>query len=95
MDLCLCRSLSAQQFCVAMWHASKAGVKEAALYGFRPGAPTGHYQRHLKVVIPGLDQQDYLCTVDIATQDKDGNKCKRKLSVLQPHEVLERVARSP
>jgi hypothetical protein len=36
-----------------------------------------------------LDEQDSLYTVEIATQDKDGNRCKRNLSVLQPHEVLE------
>ena len=46
-DLLMMRVLNAKQFCLIMWYAWKAGLMSAKKYAFRPGAPSGHYQRHV------------------------------------------------
>ena len=40
-------TLSARTFCVLMWLAARAGIKEAAPYGLPPNAPSGHYMRKI------------------------------------------------
>jgi hypothetical protein len=55
LHLYLNRTLSAKDFCVGMFWAAKAGIPEATDLGFRPDAPSGHYQRHLNTVLPFFD----------------------------------------
>ena len=48
IDLLICRTLNARQFCVAMFYAGQAGLTVAVQYGLKPGASSGHYQRHVR-----------------------------------------------
>ena len=41
-SLLMHNTLSARQFCTAMWWTQKAGAEEAKAYAFRPDAPSGH-----------------------------------------------------
>ena len=47
LELLLSRCLNSKQFCILMHHAGKAGLSKCQRYGFKPGASTGHYSRHL------------------------------------------------
>jgi hypothetical protein len=47
LDLLNERTLKANQFCIAMRLAGAAGIDAAKPYGFRDGAPPGHYFRHV------------------------------------------------
>ena len=43
--------MSAKSLCVLCWWAARAGIAgPAGSYSFRPGTPTGHYQRHVDSV---------------------------------------------
>ena len=88
MDLHLARSLSARDFCIAMHWAKESGVAEAAPYAFRPGAPTGHYQRHLTVAMPFLRDREDLYTITIPTFE-NAQRTTRDLHMLLPHECLQ------
>ena len=60
------RTLNARQLCELCWHASAAGVRECAPYKFRPGAPSGHYQRHLdKVIASRVRDARVFCEVQV------------------------------
>ena len=48
LDLLLCRTLNARQFCILMYKAGKAGLAETVQYGLPPGRPSGHYNRKVK-----------------------------------------------
>ena len=57
---CFCLGkLSAQDFCIALWHCQQAGVRGAQFsrYACAPGLHTGSYQRHLDVVMPRVEHQ--------------------------------------
>ena len=38
-----------------MWHAGRSGNSVAAPYGCNPAAPSGHFNRHLRVIMPELE----------------------------------------
>ena len=48
LDLLLCRTLNARQFCILMYRAGKAGLAEAVQYGLPSGRSSGHYHRKVK-----------------------------------------------
>ncbi len=87
LGLYFCRSMSAEQVCIAMYHAGRAGVKEAVQFGFRPSAPSGHYQRHLNAVIPELRDRHKLYSFPIPASDPDGGRMEHVLDVFPPHEL--------
>ena len=45
LDLLLCRTLNARQFCILMYRVGKAAIAEAVQYGVPPGKSSGHYNR--------------------------------------------------
>ena len=46
------RTISSKQFCIAMYWAGKAGIKEAVKSGHQPNAASaGHYSRHLDPIL--------------------------------------------
>ena len=45
--LYISRKLSAQDCCIAMYHASKRGITEATPFAKRPGLSSGKYNDHL------------------------------------------------
>ena len=53
------RVLNARQFCEIMFWIGKCGISEANKWGFRPGAPSGHYARHLEPLLGhGVDNEN-------------------------------------
>ena len=48
LDLLLCRTLNARQFCILMHRAGRAGMTAARQYGLPAGRPSGHYNRKVK-----------------------------------------------
>ena len=91
VGLYLCRTLSARDFCVSMFLAGNSGIEEAKPLGFRPDAPTGHYQRHLQTVFPWLQAMDDLYTFSIPTYSKDDlARSTYTFPMLPAHEALER-----
>ena len=79
LDLHFHGLMSAKTLCVIAWYSSKAGaVGNIGSYGFRPNAPSGHYQRHLDtclcvdmkaerswrytVPVPGFHSHDFMRT---------------------------------
>lgn len=51
-DLRMAGVLNSKQLCTIAWWASKAGsVGQVHELAFRPDAPSGHYQRHLDIVL--------------------------------------------
>ena len=41
-------AISAKTFCVLMWLAGRAGIKEAVDFGLPPNSPSGHFMRKVK-----------------------------------------------
>ena len=50
----LARSITARDYCTAMYHAGAAGVAEAVPLGYSPFAPSGHFGRHIKKCVGPL-----------------------------------------
>ena len=85
-------NLSARSLSVICWYAAKAGaVGKVDAFGFRPEAPSGHFQRHLDAVT-GIDmkgQMSWRYTVDVPLHEKyDEAKSGHQLMVTVPHEAL-------
>ena len=59
LDLLLARTLSARQFCVIMYFVGKCGIQNAIRFGKAPGAPSGHYNRHIKRKFGYVFQNDH------------------------------------
>jgi hypothetical protein len=72
-----------------MWHAGRAGITAAIPYGFRPDAPSGHYQRHIHAVMPIFREREQLYDVPVASYNRD-NLCKgiHQLVTIPLHEVV-------
>ena len=84
--------LSARSLCVICWYAQRSGATgKVGDFGFRPEAPTGHFQRHLDTVT-GIDmksQMSWRYTVDVPQHDKyDASRTSHALAVSVPHEDL-------
>ena len=87
--------MSAQDFCILMYWSVAAGVKEAAPYGYKPGAPAGHHQRHLKGAFPSLKDQSQLYQMSVPCYNKtDFGRSIHGLYALPPHEVIDRAMSS-
>ena len=70
-DLFFARTLSAQQLCIALWHAAQFVTDEAQLHAFPPGSPTGHDMRHLHSTMPLLRETHKLCKFPIPTNNQN------------------------
>ena len=91
-SMLLARDLNARQFCEAMNLAAQAGVAEAAPFGYRLGAPSGHYQRHVAAVFPEYAEDTYqqLCVLEVGRAkphilNECGDVCGRPLKVVRPY----------
>ena len=81
-------TLSAKQFCTAMWWASRAGVEEAKPYAFRPDAPSGHYSRKVKAALGWSDTSPFY-PLDIPGHGKhDLERAPHTIDTLPLHEQL-------
>ena len=92
----MARTLNAQQFCVAMYWAARAGVAEARPYGFGPGKPSGHYARHLQPLLGGVDNRARLYEVAVPGHHKlDLSRTVHKTPMLPPHESVAEAMTDP
>ena len=93
--LYLRRTLTAVQFCEAVCYAGLAGVPSASKYGHRPGAPSGHYQRHLiKVLLESSDVAElYTLRVPGSSTSALG-RAKLDFVAMVPHEVIDKDLRA-
>ena len=66
-------SLDAKNLCTLMYYASMAGACGVDDLGFRPDAPTGHYSRHLKLVLGICDEDHDLYELDVPLFSKWGS----------------------
>ena len=83
-------TLSAKDVCLIAYYASGAGmVGPAATFAFRPGAPTGHYSRHLNAVLKLDDYIQDAYTLDVPGHDKYARDRQIfHIPCLPPHETL-------
>ena len=96
LDFVFPGTLSAKSACIIFWWAGKAGVSACAdRWGFRPDAPSGHYQRHLDAMLGiKLHDRDRYCVDVPAYQKHHRGRHLRRMPVQIPHEVLDAEARS-
>ena len=86
--------MTAKHTCLISHYAHKAGAcGRVAEYAFRPGAPSGHYQRHLDLTAGLRDkaQKEKFYKVSAPCFSRRLRlKGTRQLDVLPPHECLQR-----
>jgi hypothetical protein len=88
IGLLMYNTLSAKQFCTAMWWASRSGVEEATPYAFRPDAPSGHYSRKCKAALGWVDTSPFY-PLDIPGHGKhDLERATHTVDTLPLHEQL-------
>lgn len=84
--------LSARSLCVICFYASRAGAAgKVGSFGFRPEAPSGHFQRHLDAAngINMNQQLSWRYSVGVPLHDKyDRSRNQHALLVNVPHEAL-------
>ena len=84
--------LSAHSFCTLCYWAHKANMPgRVEAYAKRPGAPSGHYQRHLNKTL-GFDERrstNYKLGV-VGHRRHDLDRCRFDMPVQLPYECLER-----
>ena len=89
-------AVSAKSMCIACYWAGKFGAPESIVkLGFRPGASSGHYQRHLDFVMGTRPSEQNLCTIPVPMYSK--HELKRSIvdmPVLVPHEIIDEDLRS-
>jgi hypothetical protein len=93
--LYLRRTLTAVQFCEAMYYAGLAGISSASRYGHRPGAPSGHYQRHLSKVLPEYSDAAELYSLQVlGSSTRALGRAKLDFAAMVPHDVIDKDLRS-
>jgi len=80
------RSITAQQLCIIMHWSSMCDIAEASPLAKPPGAPSGHYQRHLEKT-DVFDTKGLFYNVSVPGYK---SRSDTKVKVLVPHEELER-----
>ena len=96
--LYLTRKISARDLCTIFWWCSKCGVQGCEDLGFRPDAPSGHFQRKLNTAFPYLrSHQKILYEMRVPGWDRDlGKRNRIPLLTLPLHElVAESVENDP
>ena len=91
VNLVISREVSAKVFCTAMFWASKAGIPAAAKYGYKPDAPSGHYNRHLRTVLGCYSKENYAKLYHLlvpSTSTEGLGRDAHSLAALPPHEVV-------
>ena len=85
--------MSAKTLCVLCHWAAKAGAKgSVSKFGFRPGAPTGHFQRHIDTACGVNLRQESAKRYHIRAPGHDKYEVSREcqeLVVTPPHEALD------
>jgi len=88
-------ALSAKTACVIFWWAGKAGLDSVRRWGFRPDAPSGHFQRHLDSMLGAMAARKDRYQIQIPSYQKHHRgRVSRRTPVQIPHEALDLEARS-
>ena len=82
--------MTAKLMCVISWWASHAGVKgiveELAM---RPQAPTGHFHRHVELVLHLSEVDERRCTIAVPGHDKhSSSRTLHAIPAIPPHEAI-------
>ena len=80
--------MPATELCGHAYRAGRAGVAQAVPFGKPPGAPTGHYKRHLDTAL-GLNQKNasgYM--IQLPATAKACGRLMRETLATPPHESL-------
>jgi hypothetical protein len=56
LSLMFASTISATIFCIVMWYAGRAGIKEATSYGLKPGSHSSNYSRKVKTLLGWRDR---------------------------------------
>ena len=84
------RSISSKDFSIIMHFAGLAGVQEAVPFGFRPDAPSGHYQRHVNSALGLSHNRNKFYNVTVTGHSKaDLSRTPHKCPTFVPHEMVE------
>ena len=78
---------------MAYWVKAMTGGRAgpAAELSKRPGLPTGHYNKHMKVITGVADEDETLDHLEMPCSDSgDGSRISYRLPVIPPHEHLNR-----
>lgn len=89
-DLKVKGRLSARDVCVLSFYASLAGlVGPACDFGFRPSAPTGHFQRHLDTIVGTNTKVEGAYMLTVPAYDKYGlSRTTIDIETIPMHEAL-------
>ena len=76
LDLADESKISAKDVCVLCWYASKSGMSDdVRRIGFRPDAPSGHYQRHLDSVLDFAERRSQFYKLQVVgTRKQDASR---------------------
>ena len=89
-DLLHQRTLNANQFCIIMHWAFESGVGEAEQYAKAPGAPSGHYQRHLDRIDGFSSSYNEFYTIQVPSRKStDLQRSVHAMQAFVPTETLE------
>lgn len=86
--------MPATESCVLLHWAAKGGLEAARSFGKAPGAPSGHYQRHLDTAL-GLDERDpshYMFDMPAYDKARETRQVKGQVAI-PAHESLVAEAR--
>ena len=89
VHLLMSRALAANHFCQILYWVGKCGVPEAARWGFRPGAPSGHYARHLEPLLGHGRENPSLYQITVPGHHKhDLERTLHPVTVMPAHEQV-------
>ena len=88
LGLYACSKMTAKDFCVSCHYAAVAGTPGAQfdLYALGPDLPSGHYQRHLDIVLPGPGTT-YQFVAPASTR-RTSARDRRTVTIVLPHESV-------
>jgi hypothetical protein len=96
LQLLHARTLNASQFCVLMYWAGLAGIQDARKYGYPPGQPSGHYQRHLDAAMELPKSAEDLYEMQVPGHAKHAlGRQIHTCHVFVPHEQLSQAMVAP
>ena len=90
LDLTDESKISAKDVCVLCWYAPKAGMSDGVRrIGFRPDAPSEHYQRHLDSVLDFAERRSQFYKLQVVgTRKQDASRSTFDMCVVPGHEVF-------
>ena len=93
LALLLTSKVSAESICVICYCAFHAGIAQANKFAFRPGAPSGHYSRHMKYALGFRGQRERLYQLPVTgTRKYDLGRSNYNVAAQPAHETVMRDA---